>query len=138
MKKLLIALVLVLALAIPALANPFVDVPLNHWAYDAVQTLAAKGVVIGYPDGTFGGNRALTRYEFAMAIARAIGYMEQYVDEAGLATKEDIAMLEKLIQEFADELKNLGVTVEDLKKALGENSQAIKALEDRVTLPGLS
>ncbi|NLJ37955.1 MAG: hypothetical protein GX432_04225, partial [Candidatus Atribacteria bacterium] len=61
-----------------------------------------------------------------------------YVDEAGLATKEDIAMLEKLIQEFADELKNLGVTVEDLKKALGENSQAIKALEDRVTLPGLS
>ncbi|NLJ39273.1 MAG: hypothetical protein GX432_10995, partial [Candidatus Atribacteria bacterium] len=100
-------------------------------------TLAAKGVVIGYPDGTFGGNRALTRYEFAMAIARAIGYMEQYVDEAGLATKEDIAMLEKLIQEFADELKNLGVTVEDLKRALGENSQAIKALEDRVALSGL-
>ena len=134
MKKLLVALVLVLALAIPALANPFVDVPLNHWAYDAVQTLAAKGVVIGYPDGTFGGNRALTRYEFAQAIARAIGYLEQYVDEAGLATKDDIAMLEKLIQEFADELKNLGVTVEDLKKALGENSQAIKALEDRVAL----
>ena len=134
MKKLFVALVLVLALAIPALANPFVDVPLNHWAYDAVQSLAAKGVVIGYPDGTFGGNRALTRYEFAQAIARAIGYMEQYVNEAGLATKEDIAMLEKLIQEFADELKNLGVTVEDIKKALGENSQAIKALEDRVAL----
>jgi len=134
MKKILVAFVLVLALAIPALANPFVDVPLNHWAYDAVQTLAAKGVVIGYPDGTFGGNRALTRYEFAQAIARALAYMEQYVDEAGLATKEDIAMLEKLIQEFADELKNLGVTVEDLKKALGENSQAIKALEDRVAL----
>ena len=134
MKKLLIALVLVLALAIPALANPFVDVPLNHWAYDAVQSLAAKGVVIGYPDGTFGGNRALTRYEFAQAIARALGYMEQYVNEAGLATKDDIAMLEKLVQEFADELKNLGVTVEDLKKALGENSQAIKALEDRVAL----
>jgi len=134
MKKLLIALVLVLALAIPALANPFVDVPLNHWAYDAVQSLAAKGVIIGYPDGTFGGNRALTRYEFAQAIARALGYMEQYVNEAGLATKDDIAMLEKLVQEFADELKNLGVTVEDLKKALGENSQAIKALEDRVAL----
>jgi hypothetical protein len=134
MKKLLIALVLVLALAIPALANPFVDVPLNHWAYDAVQTLAAKGCVIGYPDGTFGGNRALTRYEFAQAVARCLAYMEQYVDEAGLATQEDIAMLEKLIQEFADELKNLGVTVEDLKRALGENSQAIKALEDRVAL----
>ncbi|MCD6155645.1 MAG: S-layer homology domain-containing protein [Candidatus Atribacteria bacterium] len=133
MKKLALALVLVLAFALPALANPFVDVPLNHWAYDAVQSLAAKGVIIGYPDGTFGGNRALTRYEFAQAIARALGYMEQYVDEAGFASQDDVAMLEKLVQEFADELKSLGVTVDDLKKALGENSQAIKALEDRVS-----
>jgi len=132
MKKLALALVLVLALAIPALANPFVDVPLNHWAYDAVQSLAAKGVIIGYPDGTFGGNRALTRYEFAMAIARAIGYMESRIDEAGFATQEDLATLEKLIKEFANELKNLGVTVDDLKKVVGENSEAIKALEARV------
>ncbi|MGC8778394.1 MAG: S-layer homology domain-containing protein [Candidatus Caldatribacteriaceae bacterium] len=132
MKKLALALVLVLALAIPALANPFVDVPLNHWAYDAVQSLAAKGVIIGYPDGTFGGNRALTRYEFAMAIARAIAYLESKIDEAGFATQEDLATLEKLIKEFADELKNLGVTVDDLKKVVGENSEAIKALEARV------
>lgn len=133
MRKLALVLVLVLALAIPALAaNPFVDVPLNHWAYDAVQSLAAKGIIIGYPDGTFGGNRALTRYEFAMAIARAVGYLEQRINQAGFATQEDIAALEKLVQEFADELKQLGVTVEDLKKALGENSAAIKALEDRV------
>ena len=133
MKRFVLALVLVLALAIPALAaNPFVDVPLNHWAYDAVQSLAAKGIIIGYPDGTFGGNRALTRYEFAMAIARAVGYLEQRIDQAGFATQEDLAALEKLVQEFADELKQLGVTVDDLKKALGENSAAIKALEDRV------
>jgi hypothetical protein len=133
MKKLILALALVLALALPALAaNPFVDVPLNHWAYDAVQSLAAKGIIVGYPDGTFGGNRALTRYEFAMAIARAVGYLEQKIEEAGYATQEDIATLEKLVQEFADELKQLGVTVDDLKKALGEQSAAIKALEDRV------
>ncbi|NSW76170.1 MAG: S-layer homology domain-containing protein [Candidatus Atribacteria bacterium] len=132
MKKLALALVLVFAFALPALANPFVDVPLNHWAYDAVQSLAAKGVIIGYPDGTFGGNRALTRYEFAMAIARAIGYLESKIDEAGFATQEDLATLEKLIKEFADELKNLGVTVDDLKKVVGENSEAIKALEARV------
>lgn len=133
MRKLALAVVLVFALAGYALAaNPFVDVPLNHWAYDAVQSLAAKGIIVGYPDGTFGGNRALTRYEFAMAIARAVGYLEQKIDEAGYATQEDIATLEKLVQEFADELKQLGVTVEDLKKALGEQSAAIKALEDRV------
>ncbi len=133
MKKLVLAVALVFALAGYAFAaNPFVDVPLNHWAYDAVQSLAAKGIIVGYPDGTFGGNRALTRYEFAMAIARAVGYLEQKIDEAGYATQEDIATLEKLVQEFADELKQLGVTVEDLKKALGEQSVAIKALEDRV------
>ena len=133
MKKIVLALVLVLAFALPALANPFVDVPLNHWAYDAVQSLAAKGIVIGYPDGTFGGNRALTRYEFAMATARAVGYLEQKIDEAGFASQEDIAMLEKLVQEFADELRALGVTVDDLKRALGEQSQAIRALEARVS-----
>ncbi len=133
MKKIVLALVLVLAFALPALANPFVDVPLNHWAYDAVQSLAAKGIVIGYPDGTFGGNRAMTRYEFAMAIARGLAYVEQEIEEAGFANQEDIAMLEKLVQEFADELWALGVTVDDLKRALGENSQAIRALEARVS-----
>ena len=132
MKKIVLAVVLVLAFALPALANPFVDVPLNHWAYDAVQSVAAKGIFIGYPDGTFGGNRAATRYEFAMATARMLAYMEQRIDEAGFATQEDVAMLEKLVQEFADELRLLGVTVDDLKRALGEQSEAVKALEARV------
>ncbi|MDD3656627.1 MAG: S-layer homology domain-containing protein [Atribacterota bacterium] len=127
MKKLALALVLVFALAIPALANPFVDVPLNHWAYDAVQTLAAKGVVIGYPDGTFGGQRMLTRYEFAEAIARVLAYVEQY---GGLA--EDVEILSKLAVEFADELARLGVTVADLEATLGEHSEAIAAMKELV------
>jgi len=127
MKKLALVLVLVFALAIPALANPFVDVPLNHWAYDAVQTLAAKGVVIGYPDGTFGGQRMLTRYEFAEAIARVLAYVEQY---GGLA--EDVEILSKLAVEFADELANLGVTVADLEATVGEHSEAIAAMKEIV------
>ena len=53
----------------------------------------------------------MTRYEFAMAAARGLAYMEQRIDEAGFATQEDVAMLEKLVQEFADELRLLGVTV---------------------------
>ncbi len=124
MKKLLLVLVLVFALAIPALANPFVDVPLNHWAYDAVQTLAAKGVVIGYPDGTFGGQRTLTRYEFAEATARVLAYVEQYG-----ALAEDVEILAKLAVEFADELANLGVRVSDLEAALGEQSEAVAAMK---------
>ena len=128
MKKLVLVLVLVFAFALPALANPFVDVPLNHWAYDAVQSLAAKGIVIGYPDGTFGGNRTLTRYEFAEATARVMAYVEGM----DFASAEDVAILEKLAIEFADELASLGVTVADLEAAVGANSEAIAAMEGTV------
>jgi hypothetical protein len=127
MKKLVLVLVLVFALAIPALANPFVDVPLNHWAYDAVQTLAAKGVIVGYPDGTFGGQRTLTRYEMAEALAKALAYVEQY---GGL--KEDVEILSKLSVEFADELANLGVKVADLEATVGEHSEAVAAMQEVV------
>ncbi len=128
MKKLALVLVLVLAFALPVLANPFVDVPLNHWAYDSVQSLAAKGVIVGYPDGTFGGGKSLTRYEFAEATAKALAYVEGM----DFASAEDVAILEKLAIEFADELASLGVTVADLEASLGANSEAIAALETTV------
>lgn len=128
MKKLALALVLVLAFALPVLANPFVDVPLNHWAYDSVQSLAAKGVIVGYPDGTFGGAKSLTRYEFAEAVGKALAYVEGM----DFAAAEDVAILEKLAIEFADELASLGVTVADLEASLGANSEAIAALETTV------
>jgi len=129
MKKLVLVLVLVLAFALPALANPFVDVPLNHWAYDSVQSLAAKGVIVGFPDGTFGGGKSLTRYEFAEATAKALAYVEGM----DFAAAEDVAILEKLAIEFADELvASLGVTVADLEASLGANTEAIAALETTV------
>jgi len=128
MKKLVLVLVLVLAFALPVLANPFVDVPLNHWAYDSVQSLAAKGVIVGYPDGTFGGEKSLTRYEFAEATAKALAYVEGM----DFAAAEDVAILEKLAIEFADELASLGVTVADLEASLGANSEAIAALKTTV------
>jgi len=128
MKKLALVLVLVFVFALPVLANPFVDVPLNHWAYDSVQSLAAKGVIVGYPDGTFGGAKSLTRYEFAEATAKALAYVEGM----DFAAADDVAILEKLAIEFADELASLGVTVADLEAALGANSEAIAALETTV------
>lgn len=65
----------------------FPDVPENHWAYAMVQDLAYKGIVVGYPDATFSGDRTLTRYEFAVALDRAIsaGYINP---ELGRAIKE--------------------------------------------------
>ncbi len=128
MKKLALVLVLVLAFALPVFANPFVDVPLNHWAYDSVQSLAAKGIIVGYPDGTFGGGKSLTRYEFAEATAKALAYVEGM----DFASADDVAILEKLAIEFADELASLGVTVADLEASLGANTEAIAALETTV------
>jgi len=105
-----------------------VDVPLNHWAYDAVQSLSAKGIIVGYPDGTFGGEKSLTRYEFAEAVAKALAYVE----DMNFASADDVAILEKLSVEFADELASLGVTVSDLEAAVGANSDAVAALEETV------
>ncbi|MDQ2732893.1 MAG: S-layer homology domain-containing protein, partial [Armatimonadota bacterium] len=62
--------------------NPFPDVPADHWAAQAVKVLQNRGIVIGYPDGTYGGPRAMTRYEFAMAISRLILDTTREINEA--------------------------------------------------------
>jgi len=112
MKKLLalIAVFALVAFAAPAFAaNPFVDVPMNHWAYDAISQLAAKGIIQGYPDGTYRGNRPMTRYEMSMLVARALATVDMEK-----ASKEDVEMLKKLVVEFKDELEALGVRVDAL------------------------
>ena len=91
-----------------AAANPFSDVPSDHWAYDAVAQLAADGVIEGYGDSTYRGEQEITRYEMAQMIARAMA--KQDVSAA------DKAMIDKLAAEFADELNNLGVRVANLEK----------------------
>ncbi|MBR3050627.1 MAG: S-layer homology domain-containing protein, partial [Selenomonadaceae bacterium] len=55
-----------------AAANPFSDVPAGHWAYNSVSKLAAEGVIEGYGDGTYRGDRNITRYEMAQMIAKAM------------------------------------------------------------------
>ena len=82
-------------------ANPFSDVPAGHWAYDSVAKLAAAGVVDGYADGAFDGDKLMTRYEMAQIVAKA------------MAKGADC---DKLAAEFADELDTLGVRVAKLEK----------------------
>ncbi len=91
-----------------AAANPFSDVPADHWAYDAVSQLAADGVIEGYGDSTFRGDRSITRYEMAQMVARAMAK-----SDVNAATK---AMIDKLAAEFADELNSLGVRVANLER----------------------
>jgi len=64
--------------------GPFADVPMGHWAYDAVTQLAQKGIFTGYPDGTFQGRRALTRYEFAVALQRMLTEVQREIAAANL------------------------------------------------------
>ena len=76
----ILASMLMFSMTLPALAAPlFPDVPENHWAKDAVAALAAKGLVEGYPDGTFKGDRAATRWETAMIVARLLAKMPDSV-----------------------------------------------------------
>jgi hypothetical protein len=112
--------------------GPFADVPTDHWSYQSVEKLRSAGIVIGYPDGTYGGTKAMTRYEFATAIARLLkllpdgeivtkdelsGYIAKgdLPDTSGFATKSDV-----------DALKA------DLLNRLEAHDGAIAALRDLV------
>ena len=101
-KSLVLAMAMALGVTASAYAaNPFSDVPAGHWAYDSISKLAAAGVIDGYGDTTFGGDKLMTRYEMAQITAKAMAKG---------------ANVDKLAAEFADELDNLGVRVANLEK----------------------
>ena len=95
-----------------AASNPFSDVPQGHWAYDAVAQLAQDGVIDGYGDNTFQGDKNITRYEMAQMVAKAMAK----TNNGANANAADKAALDKLAAEFHDELNNLGVRVPNLEK----------------------
>ena len=149
----LLAALLSLALVAPALAQPFADVPTDHWAYDAIAELAAKGLIEGYPDGAFRGDRAMTRYEMAMVVARLLARIEAIkipplppdlartkdvaaVSAALAATDKrltaKLATVQRLVAEFRAELAALGVRV----TAVEEELAAIRARLDNTRVTG--
>jgi hypothetical protein len=105
--------------ALPALAdNPFADVPANSWAYDAINQLAADGIIEGYPDKTFKGNRPLTRYEAAVLTQRAVKKLESELADVKTAQdvqQRDIDAVKKLLDEYGTEIKGLQTDVAQLK-----------------------
>ncbi|HUT75425.1 MAG TPA: S-layer homology domain-containing protein [Armatimonadota bacterium] len=134
--KLALGIVAICALFLVAATTPvmaqgaFSDVPSDHWAYDAVQELAADGLIIGYPDGLYKGNRAMTRYEFAMAISRIKekGGMVGPVGPAGAQgepgpagagdgaalTERQAQLLQQLQDEFMPELSQIRSDLDDV------------------------
>jgi len=134
--------VLLLALAGPAAAQPFTDAPAPAWVAAALAKLAADGLVQGYPDGTFRGDRALTRYETAAVVARVLARIESRQPQAPAAsapapgqpqvTKEDLDLLLRLVAELRTELADKDVRVPAAEQEL----QAIKARLDNVRITG--
>ena len=167
MKKLLLIAAVVMAFAAPIFAqSSFTDLPRDHWAYDSVYELEQLGLVVGYPNGTFQGKRTLTRYEFAMVIARLLPFLgdteinvdgflrksdlNDYAKKSDIpdykdadlspyAQKSALANIEKLVKEFQAELAALGVDVNVLKADVAALKSRVTALEEeqaRVKITG--
>lgn len=155
MRKLALCLasvLLMLTLVCPAVASTFSDVPADHWAYDAIDYLQQASLVEGYPDGTFLGDRAFTRYEMAMVIARVFtkiqDWQAMYNDDslpAGTAANVDMtevyARLDRLAEEFRDELSDLGArmtAVEDEQARVRNEVDDLKSLIKDSGLSGVA
>ena len=89
------------------------DVPKDHWSYQAVDQLVKDGIIEGLSDGTYAGDRAISRYEMAVIVARATDKMEA-------ANIADRALIEKMQAEYGSELKTLQADVNDLKEQVGK------------------
>jgi hypothetical protein len=134
-----VAAILVLAVASPAFAQPFADVPTDHWAFDAIAELAAKGIIEGFPDGTFKGDRGVSRYEVAIIVARILARIEAIKIPAPApaaapqVTRTDVQTIQRLVNEFRAELAALGVrttAVEEELTALKARTSAAKVTGD--------
>ena len=97
---------LTVAFAVPAFASPFSDVPAKHWSYDSVTKLKQAGIVDGYDDGTFKGDKTVTRYEMAQIVAKAM---------TKTLNADQKNMVDKLSREFATELNTMGVKVDGIQ-----------------------
>lgn len=138
-RLLLLAALLSMVALTTTFAAPFPDVPENHWASSAVQTLKAKGVLEGYPDGLYRGKRAASRYEMAMALSRVIAKLEQMEsslpDFSQFVTKDDLAAVKRMVDENRQYIEELNVRVDALEKKVGELDKRLSKLE-RLTVHG--
>ncbi len=118
MKKLIITL-LAAVLASGAFAqSSFPDIPANHWAGDAVDRIADLGIVIGFPDGTFRGNEAFTRYQAALVVSRMLDVLNANMDAALALTQADIESLRNAVQEIGSDVAAQGVRLSAAESAI--------------------
>ncbi|UNU25645.1 iron uptake porin [Microcoleus vaginatus] len=127
------------------------DVRPTDWAFQALQSLVERySCIVGYPDGTYRGNRALTRYEFAAGVNACLDNITQLIGSTGnLVTRDDLAILQRLQEEFAAELATLRGRVDGLEARTAEleanqfstttklNGEAVFAVSDTFVGDGI-
>ena len=128
--KSLITSMMILAGATISSAASFSDVPEDHWTYEAVEEMAEKGVLQGFPNGTFKGNGTMNRYQLALIIARMLANFEQ--NGSGSITKSDMQTLERLTVEFAEELASMGVNVTNIDEGIHAVKEDVASLKTEV------
>lgn len=132
-----------LGLARPALAQgPFSDVPPNHWAYEAINELASRGILKGFPDGTFRGQQVVTRNEFAVASQRALQNIQQQLAGPKLAPAPSAAPQDRGSQAPApqrgataatrEEFDRLRTDVDQLRRLMDQLRETMATLRTEV------
>jgi hypothetical protein len=116
--------VLLLTLSLAYAADPYQDVPSDHWAYASLEYLSNQGILEGYPDGYFSGDHTLTRYEFGQATARLLQTLGDGTGNNGTAL-----MAETLRAEFSDQLAQMNAKVDKLSEQVGGMEERVDSLE---------
>jgi hypothetical protein len=129
--SLMLAAVVLLGASLAWAQSAYDDVPRDHWAYNALDYLTERGVLEGYPDGFFKGDRTLTRYEFAQAVARLLDTID-----GGGGDENVRIMADGLRTEFSDQLAELGRTVNDLGAHVNNLDSQVSGLESSVADQG--
>ena len=122
-----------------ATVTNFTDIPAGHWAKDAVDLIVQKGLIQGFPDGTYRGNENLTRYQAALIFARLLqtGALSAAAQPAtGGLSAEDVAVITKGMQDVSTELAAVSSRVDDLEAASTAQQDRIAALEDQIAAMG--
>ena len=137
MQRILITLLTAALVGGTAFAQSFPDIPANHWAGDAVEEIADLGIVIGFPDGTFRGNEAFTRYQSALVVSRLLAVIEANMDAAMADVDSALSGLRAAMQDLASDVAAQGVRLAAAESAIAgisddvaANSGRIGALED--------
>ena len=125
-----IAMLLVVALAMPSSAAVFTDVSTDHWAYEAVNKLVAAGIIEGYPDGTFKGDKGVTRYEVAMMVDRVL---ERVAEERASLEDEVDAMKDGFTSAQKTELEDIvkSIVEKNMPEPKEETSEDTEGLNEK-------